>query len=298
MRRCIMRKLSLIGNLLSCLLILGCGSGGDVVTGTGDIQKEEQYGKVAFHIQLDNTEQLDGPAKRLYRIPANTTGILVRAWDDAGHDVLTEIPISQGTSTLDTEILLPVGTSYRLDAVAYNKTTYKSILTVGQSDPFAILANTTVYVSLTLNSYLIDFSGTTTEVTGGEPLTIQVTITGPDFHTLSGNSVSSAYLYAALEAWTQDGVAPYPGVVSGLSASSRSKLANADGTVTYTLLFTTNAPVVSITQPLYYQISFWTNNKYRTDNIPFLYLSSLAAGESLGIITVNPPTGGVIVNMN
>lgn len=292
-----MRKLSLIGVLLSCLLILGCGSGGDAVTGTGDIQKEEQYGKVAFHIQLDNTEQLDGPAKRLYRIPANTTGILVRAWDDAGHDVLTEIPISQGTSTLDTEILLPVGTSYRLDAIAYNKTTYKSILTVGQSDPFEILANTTAYVSLTLNSYLIDFSGTTTEVSGGEPLTIQVKITGPDFYTLYGSSVS-AYLYAALETWTQDSVAPYPGVVNGSPNSNASKVTNADGTTTYTLLFNINAPVVSTTQPLYYQISFWANNKYRTDNIPFLFFPSLAAGESLGIITVNPPTGGVIVNMN
>lgn len=296
-----MRKLSFIGILLSCWLILGCGSGGGgsvPLTGTDNIQKEDQYGSVVFRIQLEGADQPDGVSKRLFKIPANTTGILVRAWDDAGHDVLTEFQITQGTSTFDAEIPLPVGTNYRLDVIAYNRlSAYRSILTAAQSAPFEIKANTISTLSVTLNSYIVDFSGTTTEITGGEPLTIQVKITGPDFFTLSGNQVSSAYLYAALETWTQDGYSPYPGVVSGKSASSSSKVANADGTVTYTLLFNINAPVVNTTQPLYYQISFWANNKYRTDNIPFLFIPSLAAGEPLGTITVNPPTGGVIVTM-
>src|SRR3990172_10875515 len=39
MRRCIMRKLSLIGVLLSCLLILGCGSGGGDNNQTTDTEQ-------------------------------------------------------------------------------------------------------------------------------------------------------------------------------------------------------------------------------------------------------------------
>src|SRR3990172_7861084 len=39
MRRCIMRKLSLIGVLLSCLLILGCGSGGGGNNQTTDTEQ-------------------------------------------------------------------------------------------------------------------------------------------------------------------------------------------------------------------------------------------------------------------
>jgi len=297
-----MKKTSLMIMTLLTLISFGCGSGssGPLNTETNATGSSEEYGAVKFRVLLESTES-EGLAKRLSKIPANTTGIMVRAWDDAGHDVLTEFPISQGTTTFDAEIPLPVGTNYRLDAIAYNEPPYryKSILTAAQSDPFEIKANTTTALSLTLNPYIVDFSGTTTEATGGEPLTIQVKITGPDFFS-NQYSVSNSSLNAGFEAWINDGYAPYPRPIQNVYVPNRNRAINNDGTVTYTLSLTLDAPIVTESQILYYQLELWASDPFRpggTDIPPFLFLPSLTAGETLGTITVNPPTGGVIVTM-
>lgn len=296
-----MKQIKIITLILSLFLFYGCGSGNIAETDKSGTKTEEQYGRVVFRIEVEKPNITEG-AKQLFKIPADTSGIRVRAWDDTGHDVLTELPISSGTTILDAEVPLPAGTNYRLDAIAYriqNQTARawnKSILTVGRSAPFSIVANTTTSVSLTLDSYSISFNGTTTEVNGGEPVTIQATVTGPDL--FFSDNTARAYLYAALEPWVEDGISPYPGVAYGMNIPNINKVVNGDGTVTSTILITFNAPVVITTQPMYYQISFYTNNNYRTDNIPFLYLPSLAAGEALGTITVKPPTGSVTVNLS
>lgn len=272
--------------LLFFVLFLGCGQTNDknIIEKVETSEETSEYGKVTLRVIKDSKRD---------KIPANATNLTVRIFDSS-RNLVQDFALSD---TIQTTFSLPVGDNYILDGISSEKTTYKRlILTVGRSDLFAVLPNQTTTVNLTLSDYMIDWTGTDTDIKEGSNFAIRVTITGADL--LSDR----AYLDTGWTAWTMDGKPPYSRPIKRTQLTVSQTTVN--GNAVYSITGDITAPIISNKLPLvspkimYYQIYIYAKYDYRVDSIPLLYLPSLSSGENLRELNISADAGELIIQID
>lgn len=262
--------------VLMATLLTGCFGGTNIATPLGE-------GTVLVNVRVSGSirDKSVGPTPKL--IPVEATHVRVRVFSTKTNtNIVKEVALPADGNSTSLELRVPVGI-YTIQALSYRNVSSrgKPLLTFGATDNIVIRANETTAVQLTPDKVPYTITTPTEPIEGGTQYTISYTIDTDVSIPFGRGGITTSFRH-----WADDNL--YPSNTSFTYAD--------EGKVTL------NARSESNEQTVYYQFYVLLSNDFALDsevnNAIALFFPSLTAGESLGELTITPPTGGVIVDID